>query len=205
MLTACETQRNIARLFRLKAIKLVDGFDPDPQMPHGPRIWTEASYLSQLSECADDELIVPYFKLHGSLDWRDNEYGKTVELATTEEPPQTPGERELVIYPGEKCEPIREPYATSHRMLKGFLSKGGVVIVIGFSLRDSLILDYFHHALGQGTRFIFLDPADQPPDEVKRFVDVGPDDGYLPVIRAGLGSGSNLSELEQMLTRMLAE
>lgn len=89
------------------------------------------------------------FKLHGSLNWRMRLDG-LIEQVTPEERIGPGGEstysQNLLIYPGQKSEPVIEPFRYLYQAFRRVLENADNCYVIGFSFRDeyinSLFLDF---------------------------------------------------------------
>ena len=85
----------------------------------------------------------PYFyghglltKLHGSVDWQQD-----IDDRIAVGPPRFTGEHgnHIVIYPGFKGEPQREPFVTFHNYLRRSVESARAAIFIGYSFRDEYI------------------------------------------------------------------
>lgn len=151
-------QGMIARAMDVRRMAFIDGFRPDDERPR-EFVWQAGFYSQQLAEAEETKVVIPYCKLHGSLGWRRRIADEWIIRTSVEDRPTSAPDREVLIYPGEKHQPRDEPFASMYAMLRHFLSKADIVLVIGFLLRDEPLYNAFATALRDGTRFLFMDPG----------------------------------------------
>ncbi|MFL5765465.1 MAG: SIR2 family protein [Bacteroidia bacterium] len=88
--------------------------------------------------------IIEYKKLHGSLDWVEDN-GRIFKTGVTNRP-KDPGEMP-VLYPGYKGIPSSPPYSDMHEWLLERLDQADIVFVLGFAFRDQYINNIFDFVL----------------------------------------------------------
>ena len=75
-------------------------------------------------------------KLHGSVDWQANNDGQII----ISNPVYTRDDRHhIILYPGHKGEPNREPFITFHNHLRSVAQQAKAAIFIGYAFRDENI------------------------------------------------------------------
>jgi len=99
-----------------------------------------------------------YIKLHGSLDWyeEENRVVKTSAVVVPDDPEEVP-----LLYPGYKAMPDKEPFLSLHRIFLDRLLRSEFVIMVGFALRDEAINFLLDTALQQNKslKVIFINPS----------------------------------------------
>lgn len=116
--------------------EVIGGFPPG-QRASRPR-WDAADYQRK----ATKGLTVRLYKLHGSLDWRQE--GGSVRFVGAEEYVT----RSVVIYPVRKPSVVDEPFKTLLGLFQQRVADAKVCLVIGSSLRD----DHIRHVIIEGVR-----------------------------------------------------
>ncbi len=83
-----------------------------------------------------DALRVRLTKLHGSVEWQRHTSGKIV----ISNPVYTRSDQNhILLYPGHKGEPNREPFITFHNHLRSIVLQAEAAIFIGYAFRDEHI------------------------------------------------------------------
>lgn len=89
--------------------------------------------------------VVEYLKIHGSLDWHPGAQGncsRSMSVTAPDDP-----DRMVILYPGFKGVPEKEPFISLHGRLHRRLSEADVVLVIGFAFRDAYVNSMFENTL----------------------------------------------------------
>jgi hypothetical protein len=86
------------------------------------------------------------YKLHGSLNWRTGNNGKTLRINRQD---IYDASAHVMLYPGYKGRPENEPYRTMHKIFREKLQACERCLVIGFSFRDEYINNIFNTALAR--------------------------------------------------------
>jgi len=102
------------------------------------------------------------FKLHGSVTWYMDDYGRLTEQRV---PPQgmrtVTGRRftgQVMLYPIEEKDLFVEPYQTMYLMLNRELAAARHWIVVGYSFGDRILRELFIQSSQRGTNLIILHP-----------------------------------------------
>lgn len=94
-------------------------------------------------------------KLHGSVHW--SQHGEHIHVGD----PGYKGseDRQVILYPGFKGVPDREPFVTFHAYLERQLLEARRAIFIGFAFRDVHLNDIILRTLTPGCSVVVLNPA----------------------------------------------
>lgn len=129
-----------------KNYEVRDGFRIDQK--NRRNLWDARSF--DLSRTPDNTLV-KLFKLHGSLNWKLSEFG--LEQAMPEqrlEKPTPVYKQDLMIYPGSKERPEREPFRTLYDRFDSEMKRTDRCLVIGFSFRDQYLNRIFREFVDSG-------------------------------------------------------
>lgn len=101
-------------------------------------------------------------KLHGSVDWRSAgddriDYGNEHFAGHADR---------IILYPGLKGEPDREPFKLFHRHLASRLEACSTIIFIGYAFRDPYINELIREHIQANAQVVILDPG--PPAGLPR-------------------------------------
>ena len=131
---------------RSEGVQLVDGFTIDSKSRRilwNPRVFDEAG--------PQNKNTLKLFKLHGSLNWLQSEYG--IEQVMTESMLNEPTpvyKRNLLIYPGSKNAPEEEPFRTVYDRFETQMREIDRCLVIGYSFRDPYLNRIFRDFIRTG-------------------------------------------------------
>lgn len=130
-----------------KGYDLRDGFPEDPlrqRYRFRPSSWDDPP--------PKEKTTLKLFKLHGSLNWKLTEFGpeKISIDHRTKSPP------DLLIYPGSKDPPDREPFKTLYDKFETSMKTTDYCLVIGFSFRDPYLNRVFRDFVFPGNRKLFV-------------------------------------------------
>ncbi len=105
-----------------------------------------------------------YVKLHGSLDWYEED-GRTVKTSATVLPDDP--EKPPILYPGYKSMPDKEPFISLHRIFLSRLFWSDLVLIVGFALRDAVINFLLDTAMQRkkSLKVLFINPGHEYPPE----------------------------------------
>lgn len=92
-----------------------------------------------------DPNTIEYIKLHGSLDWQEDELMGCVRTGTCIKPID-PNETPL-LYPGFKGVPQKEPFISFHKRFENRIDNCDAIVVIGFAFRDEYLNSIFEFFL----------------------------------------------------------
>lgn len=153
---------------------LIDGILPT-EVKGRRHYFDLGNYARQLTELQKDtkNLIVPYFKVHGSLEWIETSEEKI--LVRLSEGPPDPYQGKRGIFPPYKTKPtekLGEPFDSMYQVLEEYLKKVKRCIVIGFSFRDIRLRKIFLDSLKENPDLrlsIMVPHPEQGP--IKQFVD----------------------------------
>jgi hypothetical protein len=127
-------------------IRLVDGFAIDLKSRRilwNPRTFDQPDL--------GNENTLKLFKLHGSLNWLQSEFG--IEQVMTESilhQPTSVYKKNLLIYPGSKTPPEDEPFRTLYERFETQMRETDRCLVIGYSFRDAYLNRVFRDFLRSG-------------------------------------------------------
>jgi hypothetical protein len=129
-----------------QGFQVVDGFAIDPRSRRS--LWNPRVFEQPTSEEAG---TVKLFKLHGSLNWLQSQFG--IEQVMTERILQEPTpvyKKNLLIYPGTKTPPEEEPFKTLYERFETHMRQTDRCLVIGFSFRDPYLNRVFRDFVRSG-------------------------------------------------------
>jgi hypothetical protein len=130
-----------------EAFQIRDGFDYDAKRKR--TLWRPRSFEMPVPPGA--ETPIKLFKLHGSLNWKSSEYGIEQVLPESRFAEPTPVYKEdLLIYPGSKERPDREPFRTLYDLFESSMRETDRCLVIGFSFRDPYLNRVFRDFIESG-------------------------------------------------------
>jgi hypothetical protein len=126
-----------------------DGYEYDSKTRRN--LWRPRSFDAPFR---NDVIPIKLFKLHGSLDWKDGEYGpEKVSPEIRLKQATTVLKKDLLIYPGSKDPPEQEPFRTIYERFETQMKETDRCLVIGFSFRDPylnrIFRDYVNSGKGQ--------------------------------------------------------
>lgn len=106
-------------------------------------------------------------KLHGSVDWRLGQGGTEVDPIIRRGQPEFDGDhaKRLILYPGFKGVPSREPFISFHEYFRRRVSTASHILFIGFAFRDGYINELVSSAITPDCRVAVLNPADSLPGQ----------------------------------------
>lgn len=97
-------------------------------------------------------------KLHGSIDWAYI----NGELRVSASGYMGSHKKHMILYPGFKGVPDREPFITFHKHLENVLSSASVLIIIGFAFRDEHINMILNKYTNKNTLICIVDKHKLP-------------------------------------------
>jgi hypothetical protein len=100
-------------------------------------------------------------KLHGSVDWKLGNESTDTEPVIRRGHPEFDGDHQkrLILYPGFKGIPAREPFKAFHKYFIRILKDATHILFIGFAFRDDHINDLIASNLRADCRVAVLNPA----------------------------------------------
>lgn len=115
-----------------------------------------------------DQRVGLLTKLHGSVDWTRGE--QRIHVGT----PLYQGDhdRHVIIYPGFKGSPDREPFQTFHEHFRSCMMGAELAIFIGFAFRDAMINELIRRSRRPGAKVVVVNPMSSFPDLPFRMDDV---------------------------------
>lgn len=104
-------------------------------------------------------------KLHGSVDWKLGNGSTDVNPVIRRGHPEFDGDhgKRLILYPGFKGVPSREPFVSFHDYFRRTLQSATHVLFIGFAFRDEYINSIIAAALQPSSRVAVVDPIETLP------------------------------------------
>jgi hypothetical protein len=104
-------------------------------------------------------------KLHGSVHWKIGNGGTADRPVIRHGLPEFEGDHEkrLILYPGFKGRPDRQPFIAFHEYFKQRVSKATHILFIGFAFRDDFINELIATSIQPSTRVAVVDPTPALP------------------------------------------
>lgn len=104
-------------------------------------------------------------KLHGSVDWKLGNGSTESEPVIRRGHPEFDGDHEkrLILYPGFKGTPSREPFVAFHEYFRQRLQLASHVLFIGFAFRDDFINQLIDMHLPKSAKVAVINPATDLP------------------------------------------
>lgn len=104
-------------------------------------------------------------KLHGSVDWKLGNGSTDNEPVIRRGHPEFDGDhrKRLILYPGFKGVPSREPFVAFHEYFRRTLRNATHLLFIGFAFRDDFINQLIASTLPAGTRVAVVNPTPKLP------------------------------------------
>jgi len=129
-----------------REIQLIDGFWASPNTRRA--LWKSREF----DKPTTGKDVVKLFKLHGSLNWLQSEYGiEQVMTETILRAPTPVYKKNLLIYPGKsKIPPEEEPFKTLYDKFETQMKETDRCLVIGFSFRDAYLNRVFRDFVRSG-------------------------------------------------------
>lgn len=113
--------------------------------------------------------VLEYLKVHGSLDWHRDWDGNCTRSWSIIAPDKA--DDMLILYPGFKGVPAREPFRSLHGRLARRLLEADIVMIVGFACRDDYINALLENAMRHRPNrpILYMNPAsiDEHPAESK--------------------------------------
>lgn len=115
---------------------------------------------------ASDPSVGLLTKLHGSVDWKLGNGGTKSDPVIRRGHPEFDGDhkKRLILYPGFKGIPTREPFLAFHDYFRSRLRECSHVLFIGFAFRDQFINEIIVNNLQPACRIAVVNPAEKLPD-----------------------------------------
>lgn len=135
-LVVCSTNydKALENYCELKKYSCVDGF----QEIRGSHRWVKGQFYYPRK--TEGETYVYLYKLHGSLDWKENRRGEVIKTNEEGQSTDRTYKRNLLIYPTIDPKPMDfDPFMTIMKEFKKRMNEADACIVIGFSFRDKHI------------------------------------------------------------------
>ena len=112
----------------------------------------------------NDEQVLDYYKIHGSLDWHFDEQLGCVKSGTNARP-SNPSSMPI-LFPGFKDKPKDEIFIKLHELFFKKISNSSHIIIIGFALRDPYINELITYSLSanKDCRVVYYNPL--PKDKL---------------------------------------
>lgn len=107
---------------------------------------------------ADSGLLT---KLHGSVDWKLGNGGTADRPVIRRGHPEFDGDhaKRLILYPGFKGRPDRQPFIAFHEYFKHRLTQATHLLFIGFAFRDEFINEVVATSISPSARIAVVDPT----------------------------------------------
>lgn len=104
-------------------------------------------------------------KLHGSVDWKLGDGGTESAPIIRRGHPEFDGDHDkrLIVYPGFKGHPVREPFVAFHDYFERRLKNASHMLFIGFAFRDEHINELISSALSPVAAVGVVDPVGKLP------------------------------------------
>lgn len=104
-------------------------------------------------------------KLHGSVDWKLGNGSTDAEPVIRRGHPEFDGDHQkrLILYPGFKGVPSREPFVAFHEYFRQRLQSATHVLFIGFAFRDQFINDLIEANLPKNSKVAVVNPSTELP------------------------------------------
>ncbi len=104
-------------------------------------------------------------KLHGSVDWKLGVGGTQDNPVIRRGHPEFDGDHQkrLILYPGFKGEPTREPFIAFHNHFRRKAQEATHILFIGFAFRDEYINDLLSSAIQPNCKIAVINPAPELP------------------------------------------
>lgn len=104
-------------------------------------------------------------KLHGSVDWKIGNGGSEAEPVIRRGHPEFDGDhrKRLILYPGFKGIPSREPFVAFHEYFRRRLQFASHVLFIGFAFRDDFINGLISSELPHTAKVAVINPSQELP------------------------------------------
>jgi hypothetical protein len=105
-------------------------------------------------------------KLHGSVDWKLGNGSTEAEPVIRRGHPEFDGDhkKRLILYPGFKGVPSREPFVAFHEYFRQRLQTVTHVLFIGFAFRDQFINELVEANLPKNSRVAVVNPSTELPN-----------------------------------------
>lgn len=105
-------------------------------------------------------------KLHGSVDWKIGNGGTADRPVIRHGLPEFEGDHEkrLILYPGFKGRPDRQPFISFHQYFRQRIAKASHVLFIGFAFRDDFINELIATSIQPSARVAVVDPVPSLPN-----------------------------------------
>jgi len=104
-------------------------------------------------------------KLHGSVDWKLGNGSTDTNPVIRRGHPEFDGDhrKRLILYPGFKGVPSREPFVAFHEYFRRTLQEASHLLFVGFAFRDDFINELIASTLPKSSRVAVVNPAPQLP------------------------------------------
>lgn len=104
-------------------------------------------------------------KLHGSVDWKIGNGGSESDPIIRRGHPEFDGDhkKRLILYPGFKGVPSREPFVAFHEYFRRRLQQTSHVLFIGFAFRDDFINQLIASELMPTAKVVAVNPSSELP------------------------------------------
>jgi|GEM_PF-1194549 len=104
-------------------------------------------------------------KLHGSVDWKLGNGGADIDPVIRRGHPEFDGDhaKRLILYPGFKGQPSREPFISFHEYFRRRLKVATHLLFIGFAFRDNFINELVNEGLSASCKVAVVDPSEKLP------------------------------------------
>lgn len=105
-------------------------------------------------------------KLHGSVDWKLGNGGTDAEPVIRRGHPEFDGDhrKRLILYPGFKGTPSREPFVAFHEYFRQRLLIATHMLFVGFAFRDEFINQLIDVHLPKSAKIAVVNPATDLPN-----------------------------------------
>lgn len=103
-------------------------------------------------------------KLHGSVDWKLGNGSTATDPVIRRGHPEFDGDhkKRLILYPGFKGVPAREPFITFHDYFRRILKDASHLLFVGFAFRDDFINEVVTSSLPPKSSVAVINPASLP-------------------------------------------
>ncbi|MBX9676697.1 MAG: SIR2 family protein [Methylotenera sp.] len=104
-------------------------------------------------------------KLHGSVDWKLGKGGTESDPIIRRGHPEFDGDhsKRLILYPGFKGVPSKEPFVVFHNYFRQQLKKCSHILFIGFAFRDDFINELILSELPSNCKVAVINPQEKLP------------------------------------------
>jgi SIR2-like protein len=174
----------------------LNGFTPDG--------WRPSTFI-------DDGSQIRLFKLHGSLDWVDDEEGYglcSLEFPRHKDAEDIEGSRPLLIFGTSHKLSAREPFLSLAYQFSQEVLRTNVLVIIGYSLGDAYINEIIKQGLRTNTRLKIVFVSPNAEDRIREDSLLSRNPRIVPLnknAKVALEDGSLLTRVRELVKESDAE